>query len=277
MTRNCISRYLIAVSLLFGCGDSQHCRDGEEERVVSKEEITDPMQQAQDLRAYFRKCPFFQAYRNGYLYNTVGNCSPATPEKERGLAWELVYVFEGEERRVVNAPSAKPNWTVFRRPAPAFYTAPNPWQTKGTLAWLPDLDAEVPPSLIPHLEASGGHGSPCVARRYRCPCGENAVRILSSEDKGRVVAACAKCNRKQILLDQDTVTLMHEKPGDPVPVSDDLLSAHRCECGEALLIPLLAIEYSVDSEEGWDFTWLNILSLCPKCDRSKFIWEFEAQ
>ena len=196
-------------------------------------------------------------------------------EAKRG--WELVHVFQGKDCTPTKTPDQFPNWTVLKRPAPGFYTAENPWSVKGPMPWLPDLDAKVPHELVPQMEESGGHGSPCIARRYRCLCGEEIFHIRYSHEMGRVEALCVTCNRRQILVDNETVSTMHGEPQTPRRVPDNSLSTHKCKCGTEFLSPFLALEYSVDSEEGWDFTWLNIVAKCPKCARSEYIWEIEAQ
>src|SRR4051794_33434651 len=92
------------------------------------------------IRQVLRERGWCQIYADGCFYNTIGNANDRTISTEEANGWELVGIFApDDDMAVMNDPSATGNLTVFRKPAPPFFLADNPWVEKGSMPWLPDL------------------------------------------------------------------------------------------------------------------------------------------
>jgi hypothetical protein len=216
----------------------------------------------EQIRRLLRKRGWCQVYSDGFFYNTVGNESPDGIEREKELGWGLVGIFAKDKgMALVTEPSVKPNLTVFRKPAPAFFTAENPWADKGPLSWLPDLTVGVEGDLARQLCEAGGHGSPSMARRFRCACGGQAVVCYYDDENGRADAECCSCRRGTLVSD-----VQEQKPQ---------LHEYCCDCGNNRVWIDIGIEYSVDAEGGWDFSWITVAATCCSCKESVILFDDE--
>jgi hypothetical protein len=214
------------------------------------------------IQQVLRKRGWCQAYSDGYFYNTVGNESPAGIDREIEQGWELVGIFTWDKNvSLITNPSAKRNLTVFRKPAPAFFTAENPWTEKGPLPWLPDLTLGTADDLARDLSKAGGHGSPGIARRFRCSCGEQSVICLYDEENAKAEAECPSCKKRTLVCD--------------VQQQDEPLECYCCQCGEENVVIDLGIEYPVDAEGGWNFSWITVAVTCCSCGEVAFLFNDE--
>ncbi len=219
------------------------------------------MTEIEQIRQVLRKRGWCQIYSNGYFYNTTGNSSPESIVREQEMGWELVGIFAPKKKlALVTDPSVKPNFTVYRRPAPAFFTAENPWAEKGQLSWLPDLTYGVEERLSLSL-CVGGHGSPGMARRFRCICGKQEVTCLYNAEDGSAIAECPSC------LQRSTVSDVQQE-GLP-------LQLFVCDCGDNRVWIDVGIEYSVGAEEGWDFSWITVAATCCSCLEATILFDDE--
>ena len=220
------------------------------------------MTEIEQVRQVLRDRGWCQMYSNGFFYNTVGNQTPEGIAWESAEGWELVGVFATDiDLALVDDALVRPNRTVFRKAAPTFFTAENPWADKGPLPWLPDLTLGTRDDLAADLAQAGGHGGPGVARRFRCACGEQAVSCLYDEENAKAEADCPSCQKRTLICD--------------VQEQGDALECYYCECcGEHVLIDL-GIEYSVDAEGGWDFSWITVAVTCCSCGEVAFLFNDE--
>jgi hypothetical protein len=213
----------------------------------------------EQIRQVLRERGWCQIHGNGFFYNTIGNESPAGIARETKKGWELVGIFGPEnDMALVTNPLVKPNLTVFRKPAPAFFTAANPWADKGPLPWLPDLTLGVESDLAHDLCQRGGHGSPGLARRFQCSCGNQTVICHYDDENARADAVCSSCRRRTTICD--------------VQQQQSRLQQYRCDCGSKRVWIDLGIEYPVDAEGGWDFSWITVAVTCYSCRESVILF-----
>jgi hypothetical protein len=216
----------------------------------------------EQIRRVLRKRGWCQVYSDGYFYDTVGNESPKGIERQKEQGWELVGVFAKDKgMALVTEPFVKPNLTVYRKPAPAFFTAENPWADKGALSWLPDLTVGVESDLARKLCQAGGHGSPSIARRFRCACGEQAAVCDYDDENARTEAECCSCGKRTLVCD--------------VQEQEPHLQEYRCDCGSNRVWIDIGIEYPVDAEGGWDFSWITVAATCCSCRGSVILFDDE--
>ena len=214
------------------------------------------------IRQVLRERGWCQICADNHFYNTVGNMTPAGIAKEAERGWELVGIFAwNSEMALVTDASVKPNLTVFRKPAPAFFSSANPWAEKGQLSWLPDLTLGIENDLTQALSKAGGHGSPGIARRFICDCGEQAVTCFYNAEDGRAEAECPSC------LDRSKVSDVQQQ--------GLTLQQFACDCGERRVQIDLGIEYPVDATAGWDFSWITVAVTCCSCGKAAILFSAE--
>lgn len=235
--------------------------------------IEDPINDVDDLRQLLKEKKKYQAYNGDYIYMTIPSCGEVVFNQTEEKGWVHVHIFEGDDYGVVDTLNGNFNTVIFRRKAPEFYDYDNPWLEKGPLTWLPNLDARIPPKLKPLMEESSPNGGPCIARRYRCGCGEKKLHIQVNEELGRVEAVCTECGDRKILMDKKALRSDRNNPIRPDQVGLETLKNIKCKCNTKILSPLYAIEYSPEANEGWEFDWLKIIALCRNCGHSWFIAE----
>ena len=253
----------------------------------------------EQVREHLRRNGWCQAYQDDVLYNTIRNCTKDSLARAYEEGWELVGIFRGSDYSIVSDVAAVPNCTVFRRKAPAFFHAENPWREKGPHAWLPNLTTGVSETMAVELANAGGHGCPIIARRFRCRCGSFHVTACSDPKMGRLDVNCAKCGSRSCIIshadylgDFDSLTVViptligswlrsrkKKTEGDPFryakysswfgflrkpqPVAG--LQPYRCQCGNDRITLDLGIEYPVAAVDGWDFSWLIAAATCFTC------------
>jgi hypothetical protein len=210
------------------------------------------MTEIDQVRHVLRERGWCQICVNGFFYNTVGNCTVAVITREKAEGWELVGVFATkDDMSLVSDPSVRPNCTVFRKPAPAFFSAENPWAEKGPSSWLHDLTIGVDEEIAEYLSNAGGHGCPGIARRFQCACGEQEVICSYDADSAKAEAECPSCQKRTLIIDVQ----QQERP----------LQVYRCECGDERVLIDLGIEYPIDASGGWNFSWITVAATCCNC------------
>jgi hypothetical protein len=216
----------------------------------------------EQIQQVLRESGWCQAYSDGYFYNTLGNPSAIGIDGEIKQGWELVGIFTWDkEAALITDPSIKRNKTVLRKPAPVFFTVENPWVNKGPLPWLPDLTLGTKDDLAYELSKAGGHGSPGIARRFRCSCGKQAVMFLYDKENAKAEAECPFCHKRTVVCN--------------VQQQENPLESYQCECGEKHVEIDLGIEYPVDAAGGWDFSWIAVAVTCCSCGQVAFPFDAE--
>lgn len=223
-----------------------------------------------DIRNLLRERGWCQVYDRGHFYNTIGNCRPETIASEERQGWTLVGIFFGDDLTLVNDVSLTPNYTVFRKPSPEFFTEANPWKEKGSFPWLPDLASGTEGEVADHLAKAGGHGSPGIARRFQCACGETAVVPFYHEEEGRAEARCSKCDKLTLVTACSDYAIRRDPSANRLD-----LEPYACECGSNRVVLDLGIEYPVDASGGWDFSWITLAATCVKCRKAVQLLEAE--
>lgn len=201
-----------------------------------------------------------QGSYNGVLLSTVGNCTEQGIAAEQREGWNLVAVFHGDQMRADSSAKSFPNRAVFERPLPAFYSAPDPWHDGEGWTWLPRLALPEHGRAVVEFLGVGGHGSPFVVRTFRCWCGRTAVQVFQHKERGRDIVVCTECGLFSIAFSFEPFALPELRSLD-----DGLWTKIQCPCGGDQHTLHYGIEYSPDSQNGSDFTWISLAANCTKC------------
>lgn len=263
----------------------------------------------EEIRACLRDEGNCRPCVDGFLYNTIHNCSREMLIREVARGWEVAGIFRGADLTPIPDISGTRNIVVLRRAMPSLFTDENSWKYRGPHPWLPLLTSGVTEALAAELANGCGHDNPVIARRLCCRCRCNKFTLDYNLATGYLHARCLKCRRRSVVLSLDSyqsdcdsplvliptllATWLHARKdptsGDPyrflryrswlgfllTPRPPERVQHYRCRCGKDQVMLDLGIEYPVTTTDGWDFSWVTAAANCLVCKEHEIFFSVE--